>query len=136
MISYFVHSINPEIHSIIRLNANKITIENIIENENILIDEIGSGIKIINSMSKIKKIMEIMKNWFENLKFNLVIELNPHSTLDLDVLFIRKFCSKDKFNIIKITVIIKVMEKWIIKLILVNEKIFSIKSYQDFGFHF
>lgn len=55
----------------------------------------GIGIRMINSISKIRNTTETIKNWFENLNVNFDIDSNPHSTLDLDVFFIIKFCSSE-----------------------------------------
>ena len=68
----------------------------------------GIGIRIINSMSKIKNTIETIKNWFENLNVVFDIESNPHSTFDFDSFFIMKFCSNEFLSPIKISVIINV----------------------------
>lgn len=88
-----------------------------IMNLKIIRGEIGSGIMIINSMSKIKNTIEIIKNWFENLNVNFDIDSNPHSTFDLDSFFIMKFCSNELHKITRTIVITILMKKCIGKFI-------------------
>lgn len=86
-----VHSISPFIHSISRLKISKIIeiIRIIMFCEFMWI--YGSGMITINSMSKITKIMAIIKNWLENLRFFSDRELNPHSILVLEEKFFFAF---------------------------------------------
>ena len=67
-----------------------------------------------NSMSKITKIIAIIKNWFENLKFFSDIELNPHSTLEFIEKFDLNFClSKNIIKVRSITIKIEI-KIWIL----------------------
>ena len=83
----------------------------------------GIGRIIINSMSKITKIIAIRKKWFENLKFFSDKELNPHSTLDCWEKIARKFCFI--INII-ITINKMIINEIYISLFIISEWEFSL----------
>lgn len=76
-----IHWTSPFNHSINNLNVRRLIIENKNSKEIKLVINVGSGIKTINSISKITKMIAIIKNWLENLKFLEERELKPHSTL-------------------------------------------------------
>lgn len=82
----------------------------------------GIGKIIINSKSKIKKIIEIIKNWFEKLNFIFEFESNPHSTFDFDNLLVKYFCSNEEFRRIRIDTITNEIIILIGILIIVIEK--------------
>lgn len=71
----------------------------IIDLSMIFMYEIGIGNIMINSRSKIRKMIAVIKNWFEKLNFIFELDWNPHSTLDFDILFWMCFCSSELVRI-------------------------------------
>lgn len=71
----------------------------------------------MSSISKITNRMAIIKNWFENLKFFSVSELNPHSTFNEEWKLDLNFCFIINMLIVKKIVIMLEIIIWVFGII-------------------
>lgn len=107
---YLVHSIIPFFHSIIVIIINIVMMFDLIRNLFFsLLSILIIGMKMIISKSKIRNRIAIMKNWFENGINDDIFWLNPHSNLDVILLFLFRFFFTVNIIVIKIIIIIVVV---------------------------
>lgn len=95
----------------------------IIDRLNFIDNKITRGINIVISISKIKKISLIRKNWILNGRWFVEIGSNPHSNGDIFSWSVKDFFEINKFNNINKLEIIKIIDSIIIIMIIIYIKL-------------